>query len=111
LFALVMAGEVRGSAPTHHGERALLAVWFGMALLTARSVERLRSLPAKQLRVVAVLGCVSFLLGNRMRREYPRDPRRCHPHELAQRKRCRRGVTPPWVGRPAEELGAGLSIL
>jgi hypothetical protein len=92
LFALVMAGEVRGSAPTHHGERALLAIWFGMALLTARAVERLPSLAAKQLRVVAVLGCVSFLLGNRMRREYPRDPfvDRSDAIDIGQRARARR---------------------
>jgi len=34
LLAFVAAGEWRNAAPTHHGERALLAVWLGLAIVT-----------------------------------------------------------------------------
>jgi hypothetical protein len=37
LFLLL--GALRGSSPTHHGERALLAVWLGTALLLGTACE------------------------------------------------------------------------
>lgn len=33
LLALVLLGEWRAAGPTHHGERALLALWLGAALI------------------------------------------------------------------------------
>lgn len=38
---LSWAGDVRGSAPTHHGERALLVAWFALALGAVGAAEQL----------------------------------------------------------------------
>lgn len=71
-FALALAGlplflllgALRGSSPTHHGERALLAVWLGAALLlgaacelaSARFAVRERWLFAGSLFIAALVG-------------------------------------------------------
>jgi hypothetical protein len=41
LIATLVAGDALGGAPTHHAERALLAVWFWCAVLAAFFVERI----------------------------------------------------------------------
>lgn len=40
----LIAGDLGGGAPTHHGERALLAAWFWCALLLSSCSEALRTL-------------------------------------------------------------------
>ncbi|MFZ5893244.1 MAG: hypothetical protein ACOY0T_19445 [Myxococcota bacterium] len=73
LVVLLMLGDVRGSAPTHHGERALLAVWFGMVLVSARAAEFVVTLPWKP-KGFAMLWAVLLLLAVRVRQEFPREP-------------------------------------
>jgi hypothetical protein len=80
LFALssvplfLVAGDLRGSAPTHHGERALLALWFGAAIVVAAGVEvLLRTAPRWRLRA-ALVGCAALALGLVVRGAAPRAP-------------------------------------
>lgn len=40
LLTFVAAGEWRNAAPTHHGERALLALWLGLAIVTGDGLAR-----------------------------------------------------------------------
>ncbi len=39
LVGFLVVGEVRGSAPTHHGERPLLAVWLGLAVFAGHALQ------------------------------------------------------------------------
>jgi hypothetical protein len=61
LFAALVAGEILGGAPTHHAERALLAVWFWCAVLTAFFVERV-ALERRELRLLLPSLLVSLLV-------------------------------------------------
>ena len=38
LVAFLVAGQLRGSAPTHHDERPLLAVWLGLAVFVGHAL-------------------------------------------------------------------------
>ncbi|MBN2196819.1 MAG: glycosyltransferase family 39 protein [Polyangiaceae bacterium] len=40
LFAFVVAADLRNAAPTHHGERAVLALWLGAAIVTGDGFTR-----------------------------------------------------------------------
>lgn len=72
LFALLLVGDVRGSAPTHHGERALLSVWFGMALLAARAIDHSRTLRRSSRLVLLFTSGALGLLGYGLRQKFPR---------------------------------------
>jgi hypothetical protein len=39
LVAFLVAGQLRGSAPTHHDERPLLAVWLGLAVFVGHALH------------------------------------------------------------------------
>ena len=59
LLGFLVVGDLLGSAPTHHSERPLLAIWLGCALLTGDlSVQRWRAAGARQ----RALGVASLVL-------------------------------------------------
>lgn len=68
IAALTWLGDLRGSAPTHHAERALLALWFGAALAVAAAAERV-----ERARTLAGLAAAA-LLGVVVRNVRPREP-------------------------------------
>lgn len=74
LLGFLMLGEVRGSAPTHHGERALLPIWFGLATLVGWGADRALLLNGPQ-RVRAMgAAAASAVLGSALvRPAWPRD--------------------------------------
>ena len=61
---LTWLGDVRGSAPTHHAGRALLAAWFAMALLSVELYSRALPCPLRRTLALPVLG-VALLVGTR----------------------------------------------
>ena len=62
LMAFLVAGDLRDGAPTHHAERALLAIWFGLALFAADALVRAAPVLAQGQRLrLAVIG--SALVG------------------------------------------------
>jgi hypothetical protein len=73
LFATLVLGDILGGAPTHHAERALLAVWFWCAVLTAFFVERIAH-ERRALRVLLPSLLVSLLVATLLLRPgFPRD--------------------------------------
>jgi hypothetical protein len=74
VVALSMAADVRGTAPTHHGERALLTPWLGICLLLAAAVERLPRLTSRARLECAAGALTALLLGLVLRHQYPRTP-------------------------------------
>lgn len=64
---LTWLGDVRGSAPTHHPGRALLAAWFAMALVSADLYLRALPCPVRRTLALPILG-VGLFVGTRMSR-------------------------------------------
>jgi hypothetical protein len=56
LFGFLVVGRLLDGAPTHHGERALLPVWAGLALFSAEAGVRL----LRHRRVAALLASAAF---------------------------------------------------
>ncbi len=71
LFSLV--GDLRGSAPTHHAGRALLAPWLGAALLTALAGERAAATQPKRRGLLLGLAA-TLLMGVALRRATNPEP-------------------------------------
>ncbi len=71
LFAMLVLGDVLGGAPTHHGERALLAVWFWCAVLAPWFGERLlEGRTFAPLGAAALIALAALVL---VRPRFPRD--------------------------------------
>ncbi|HET9934783.1 MAG TPA: hypothetical protein VFQ35_28960, partial [Polyangiaceae bacterium] len=64
---LTWLGDIRGSAPTHHPGRALLAAWFAMALLSSELYLRALPCPARRTLALPVVGG-ALLVGMRFSR-------------------------------------------
>lgn len=75
ILLLAMVGDVRGSAPTHHGERALLALWLALALLLGSAVDKLLALASPARSRVLFTGAAAALgAGWLVRTTLPREP-------------------------------------
>ena len=76
-FVVLVLGDLLGGAPTHHGERTLLAVWLWTALVAAFLAEQLLLDRSRRREVrLALLGSVvlaTLLLGALVRPRFPRD--------------------------------------
>ncbi len=71
LLLFLMVGDLRGAAPTHHEERALLGIWLGAAVLTADCLMLIsKHLHASRRRLVAVGLTVTLLVGALMVRPW-----------------------------------------
>jgi hypothetical protein len=74
LGASLVLGDLLGGAPTHHGERALLAVWFWAALLVAAFGGRLAALGTRGFGVASLVLALSLGAGALLiRPHFPRD--------------------------------------
>lgn len=81
LFLLL--GALRGSSPTHHGERALLAVWLGAALLLGLACELARErFPLRERRLFAGSLLAAALLGGLLRTLHPVQPFQARGQEV-----------------------------
>ena len=96
LFATLVAGDILGGAPTHHAERALLAVWFWCAMLAAFFVERIAH-ERRELRVLLPSLLISLIVATLLLRpRFSRDDfadRRAEV-DLGARARQRNGRAP-----------------
>ena len=74
VVAFSMLADLRGTAATHHGERALLTAWLVSALLIGAAVDRAPQLSQSARRTA--LGGVAFaaLAGAFLRVHFPREP-------------------------------------
>ena len=61
LLAFLMAGEISGGGPTHHAGRAVLSVWYLIALAIGGAIELRSAVPAA--RPLAWLGFALSLVG------------------------------------------------
>jgi len=59
-LVVLVVGDVRGGAPTHHPERALLASWLVLLLVALTTVARLGSIRAAQILVLSVALALPF---------------------------------------------------
>jgi len=74
-LGLAVVGDLRGSAPTHHEERALLVLWLTATLFIALALDRGLSEEAKRSRPLLVLaGGVALVGGLIVRAVLPREP-------------------------------------
>jgi hypothetical protein len=73
LLLFLIVGSVRGGVPTHHAERALLPIWFGVALFSADVLIRAWSLLGSRARVVLALAAALELAGGVVLRPYITD--------------------------------------
>ena len=63
LLLFLVVGSLRGGVPTHHAERALLAIWFGQALFSLDVFVRAWSAFVGRARLVLVIATVLELAG------------------------------------------------
>ena len=61
VITFLMLGDLRGSAATHHPERALLVIWFGLALLVAKLLPKVFQATATRKRSLSLLGAALLL--------------------------------------------------
>jgi hypothetical protein len=59
----LVAGDVFGGAPTHHGERTLLSVWFWCAILLAHLAELTRRRNAREHQLAIAAGLIAACVG------------------------------------------------
>lgn len=72
---LVIVGDLQGSGPTHHPERALLALWLGLALLLGGVAEAVLGLPNPvRHRTLLIVAAAAFGGGWLVRSAVPREP-------------------------------------
>jgi hypothetical protein len=71
LFAALVLGDALGGAPTHHGERALLAVWLWCAVLAAWFGWQL--VAARKFAALGAAAAVSLAAFALIRPRFPRD--------------------------------------
>lgn len=74
IVALSLAADLRGTAATHHPERALFAAWLGVALLIGAAAEKLAELPARTRHAALGVAALGTLLGVLLRFQAPREP-------------------------------------
>ncbi|MGC4092622.1 MAG: hypothetical protein QM756_33025 [Polyangiaceae bacterium] len=84
-------GDVRGSAPTHHAERALLAAWFGMALVIVGAAELLSHARRQTRTALAVSALLVVVISSKLRELVPREPfaQRADAVDIGLRARAR----------------------
>jgi hypothetical protein len=74
ILALSLLADLHGTAATHHAERALFAVWLGVALLLGAAANSVSELTVNARRSALASAAVAALLGVLVRHEYPREP-------------------------------------
>jgi hypothetical protein len=63
VLTFLVAGDVFDGAPTHHAERALLAIWFGVAIVAGDTLVRAAAaLTARERKRLAFGGAATLLL-------------------------------------------------
>ncbi|HLV67088.1 MAG TPA: hypothetical protein VKY73_14810 [Polyangiaceae bacterium] len=88
LFLLL--GDLLGGAPTHHGERALLAVWLWVALVAGALAARIGEAPFTRRAAAALTLVVALAAGTRvLRPRWPRAPFADRSAEVALGERAR----------------------
>jgi hypothetical protein len=90
IAGLLVLGDARGSAPTHHGERALLPLWYGGALALGALLDAAwsASVRARTLTLTAAIaGALVGLLA--VRPSFPRAGFAARTGELAIGERAR----------------------
>lgn len=94
VLALLVAGDLRGSAPTHHGERALLPLWYGAALLLGYLLDRALELATRPRATALSAGALSVVVtAATLRPAFPRDGFANRAAEIAIGERARaRGI-------------------
>lgn len=74
LLGFSMLADVRSTAATHHGERALLAAWLGSALLVGAALECARRLSPRARQIALLTVTMAALSGAFLRFHFPREP-------------------------------------
>ena len=62
VLAFLIVGDVFDGAPTHHAERALMAIWFGVAIFTGDALVRAAAELRPHERTRLVLGATALIL-------------------------------------------------
>ncbi|MFO7178485.1 MAG: glycosyltransferase family 39 protein [Pseudomonadota bacterium] len=92
IVLLAVLGDLLGGAPTHHGERALLAVWSWLALVAGALATRIGEIQLARRSLAAITLVATIAVGaGVIRRRWPRAPftERIAEIDIGKRARAR----------------------
>lgn len=117
MLAFLVVGDLRGSAPTHHGERALLPLWLAAALSLGRALELAGRLGPGSRRWPPLAAAAAAVIGLLVvRPRFPREPFAERRDELGIGQRAldlgvqRLAIDAPDFGYFAVQAAAGRAV-